>query len=267
MLSGLAPSAEVMPRALEAAARALELGPDLAESHNAAACAALLFQRQYAAAERSFRRAIDLNPNYLQARAWYGLFMLHWVSGRIDEAAVQLRAVLEFDPLSAYAHIIMSYHCTWSGRPSEGVGHARRGLEIDPNSYLGHWALLCALGCAGEYPEAAAVAERALGMSGRHIWTLGCAAAIYARWGRPADAMALFREAEARAGREHMLPSMLVAAAAAVGDTDAALRYARRAVDEQDPMFVLSARLLPFYDDLRPDPRFRAIVAELGFPS
>ena len=264
--SGFGPAAEVMPKALEAAARALELGPDLAESHTAFACATMLYQRDYEAAERAFQRAIELNPNYPQARAWYGLFLLHWVAGRTDEAAAQLHAVLQFDPLSAYAHIILAFHYFTAGRPAEAIAHGRRGLELDPNSYLGHWALLSALDRGGQYEEAAAVAERALGMSGRHIWTLASAAAIYARWGKATDATALFREAEIRAGREYMQASMLCAAAVAVGDTDQAIAYAHQAVDERDPLFVMLARSFPLYDGLRADPRFGAIIADLRLP-
>ena len=80
--SGLARGAEVMPKALEAARRALELDTELAEAHNALACATMIWERDYALAEREFKRAIELNPNYAQAQAWYGLFYLHWTAGR-----------------------------------------------------------------------------------------------------------------------------------------------------------------------------------------
>jgi serine/threonine-protein kinase len=265
--SGFAEAGQVMPQALAAARRALALDPDLAETHNSFACATLLYERDYALAEREFRHAIALNPNYPQARAWYGLFYLHWVAGRVGEAGTQLAALVESDPLSGYAHFLFAYHCYTSGRATEAVAYARRGLDLDPNSYLGHWALACGLACTGEYEAAAAVCEEALAMSGRHIWALGRAVTIYARWGRPADAQALFQEAQARSGREYMLPSMLAQAAAGVGDMEAAIRYARRALDERDPMFVMLARTDPFYDPLRADPRFRQIVDDLRLPA
>ena len=264
--SGFAPAASVMPQALEAARRALALGPDLAESHNALACATLLYERDYQLAGREFRRAIELNPNYIQARAWYGLFYLHWVAGRTEEGRRELESALTFDPLSGYTHFILSYHAFTSGRPAEGVTHARRGLELDPQSYLGHWALLTALTCTGEYAEAAAVIDRALAMSGRHIWALANAVVTYARWGKASDAGALFREAEARADREYLQPSMLTSAAAAVGAIDRAIDYARRAVEERDPLFVMLARTYPFYDVLRDDPRFGEVIAALRLP-
>jgi serine/threonine protein kinase len=83
--SGFGRPDDVMPRALDAARRALGLDPNLAEAHNAFACSTLLYERNYELAEREFRRAIELNPNYQQARAWYGLFSLQWIGGREEE--------------------------------------------------------------------------------------------------------------------------------------------------------------------------------------
>ena len=109
-------------------------------------------------------------------------------------------------------------------------------------------------------------ADRALAMSGRHIWALANAVVTYARWGKASDAGALFREAEARADREYLQPSMLTSAAAAVGAIDRAIDYARRAVEERDPLVVMLARTYPFYDVLRDDPRFGEVIAALRLP-
>src|SRR5262249_32640213 len=69
--SGFKLADEVMPRALEAARRSLELDSNLAEAHSAFACATLIYDLNYELGEKEFRRALELNPNYMQARAWY----------------------------------------------------------------------------------------------------------------------------------------------------------------------------------------------------
>ena len=89
---------------------------------------------------------------------------------------------------------------------------------------------------------------------------------IFARWGKPQDALALYREAEARGMREYMQPAMLASAAAAVGEMELAIRSVRKAVDERDPLLVMLARSWSFYDELRGDPRLGAMIAELNFP-
>ena len=264
--SGFKPGLEVMPRALEAARRALQLDPDLAEAHNALACATLLYERDYALAEREFRRALELNPNYPQGRAWYGLFFLQWAAGRDSEAYDEMLRLLQVDPLSGYANVILSFSCATSGRLLEAVEHGRRGVELDPNSYLAQWSLAVSLECNAEYEEATAVAERALAISGRHSWALSTLVSIYAAWGKPDNARAVYRELEARSVRDYIPPSMLAPAAAAVGEMDQAIGFARQALDYKDPLLVMLARSWPEYARLRTDSRFLEIVSQLNLP-
>ena len=264
--SGFVPGAAVMPKALDAAHRALVLDPDLAEAHNALACATLIWERDYALAEREFQRAIELNPNYAQTRAWYGLFFLHWTAGRFREGYDMLLASQRSDPLSGYASVIVAFAETVAGQQSDAVAHARRGVELDPNSYLAHWCLMEALGHAGRYEEAVASAERALAISGRHVWALCGLVSIYGAWGKHEEARRTFAEAEERRSREYMQPCMLAYAAASAGDVEKGLAYAERAEAERDPLFVLMARLWPDYAPLRRDARFHAIVERLHLP-
>ena len=264
--SGLKPPADVMPRALEAARRALELDSGLAEAHNALACATLLYERHFDLAEKEFQRALELNPNYPQARAWYGLFYLQWVAGREREAHDEMRKLIQVDPLSGYANVIASFSYLSSGRASEAVEHGRRGVELDPNSYLAHWSLSAALESDGQYEEAAAAADRALAISGRHCWSMMTLASIYASWDKPDKARAVYREIEARSARDYIQPAALAVAAAAVGDMDRAISFAQQALDDRDPLFVMMARSWPEYDRLRTDSRFLEIVSRLGLP-
>jgi TolB-like protein/Tfp pilus assembly protein PilF len=264
--SGFKSGHEVMPRALEAARRALELEPDLAEAHNALACATMLYERDYGLAEQEFIRALELNPNYPQARAWYGLFYLQWVTGRDTEAREEISRLLELDPLSGYATVILAFSDFTSGRVSDSVEHARAGVELDPDSFLAHYCLLLALHAAGLFDEAAAAAERALAMSARHNWALGPLVSVLADSGQHDAALVVYREIKARSEREYVQPAILAPAAAAVGELDFALALAEQALEERDPLFVLSARSYPLYDRLRADARFLDIVSRLEFP-
>ena len=114
--SGFRLATEVMPRALEAARRALQLEPDLAEAHSALACAALLYNLDFDLAEREFQRSLELNPNYPQARAWYGLFFLQWIAGREWEGRDELLRLLQVDRLSCYSNVILAFSRISSGR-------------------------------------------------------------------------------------------------------------------------------------------------------
>ena len=264
--SGYKRATEVMPLALEAARKSLELDPDLAEGHNAFACATMLYDLDYDLAEREFLRALELNPNYLQARAWYALFLLQWISARNAEAHEEILQMLEADPLSGYANVIACFSCVSSGRISEAVEYGRLGVELDPKSYLALWSYSAALSSDKQYEEAVTVAERALAISGRHSWALMTLASTYAAWDKPDKAIAVFRELEARSMREYIQPGMLTAAAAAVGEFDRAIEFAQKGIDDRDPLLVMLARTWPDYDYIRTDSRFLEIVSQLGLP-
>jgi len=265
--SGAEPAAEVMPLALDAARRSIHLDPNLAEGHSALACAALLYGLDYELAEREFVHALELNPNYLQARAWYGLFFLHWVSGRHADGFEQIRMMLDADPLSSYANTIACFSCATSDRIPEALEFGRRGSELDPKSYLAAWAYSAALNCDKQYELAVAVAERALSMSGRHAWAMMTLASAYAGWGKVTEAQAVFRELEARSLREYVQPAMLCPAAAVVGEIDKAVEFARQGIEVRDPLFIMLARTWPDYDGIRKDPRFLEIVSQLQLPN
>jgi serine/threonine-protein kinase len=264
--SGFTRPADVMPRALDAARRALALDPELAEAHNALACATLLYERDYALAEREFLRAIERNANYPQVRAWYGLFCLQWIAGREREGREQIARLVELDPVSGYANTLLSFSDFTSGRLEDAVTHGRQGTQLDPDSYLANWSLTQSLLWNGQYSEAAAVAERGLAMSGRHVWALTSLVLICAASGQADEARAVYRELEVRGAREYVQPSMLLSAAAAVGEVDSAIAIAGRALEERDPLFVMLARSWPGYDRLRSDSRFLDIVRRLHLP-
>ena len=264
---GFAKASDLIPRALEAARRALQLDPDLAEAHSALACATLLWERDYDLAGREFRRAMELNPHYVQARAWYGLWYLDWACGRSGEAHEVLTRLCEVDPLSGYAHTTLAFHLMTSGHFAESVEHARRGVALDPDSYLARWSLLGALYGAAQYEEAATVGERALEMSGRHGWALATQATLYADWGKMDRARELYAELTARSEREYLQPSILSFAAGHVVGIDEGLAMLRRAVEERDPVALSLVRGWQIMAVLRADPRFNEIVQPLNLPN
>ena len=169
---GLAPPGEAMPQAKQAAERSLELGPDLAEAHNAVACVRLVSGWEWEAADQEFRCALELNPNYVQARVWHWYFNLQLVQGRFDEALEGARRTVEIDPLSSYAAACYAFVFGIAKRFPEATDQARRAVELDPTSYLYHFCLQLTCHWSSDYAGAIAVAETALGLSGRHWWAL-----------------------------------------------------------------------------------------------
>jgi TolB-like protein len=262
---GLARPEATMPKALEAARRAIALDSSLAEGHSAMAMAALMGAWDKAEAEREFLCALELNPKYVQARDWFALFYLQFAAGRLEEGAAQAKLAVESDPLSGYANSVLGLTLTLAGRCMDGLQFAQSAVELDPESFLTRWIHHVVLHLCGRFEEAVAVGEEALAMSGRHPWAMYTLATAFADWGKPADAAALYSELMARARRGYVQPTCLALAAAAAGLENEAICHAREGLRIRDPLMPIvldgnwpySARLLAY-------PRFCEMLVRKG---
>jgi eukaryotic-like serine/threonine-protein kinase len=262
---GMAPPAETMPKALTAARRAVELDPDLAEGHAALAAALLLWERDYAAADASFRRCLELNPGYTVGRCWYALFSLQFVHGRLDEGVAEARRALEADPLSAYATSLLAMTLGVAGHTAEAVEMGRLAVQRDPDALLAHWVHGLTAHWHGAFEESVAAFAAATAVSGSAYATV-CCAATYADWGRPAEARAEYDKACAQSLREYVPHTSLALAAAAVGEQDLAIDLARQSCDEREPALFIYARVFPDWRRIREDPRFDDVMRRLALP-
>jgi adenylate cyclase len=255
-----------MPKGMEAARRAVALDPSLAEAHSALAMAALMGTWDKAEAEKEFQRALELNPRYLQARAWYAMFYLQMSEGRLEEGVAQAKLALESDPLSSYAHSIYGFTCAYASKYAEGVQEARRGVELDSESYLARMVLQATLHLSGQLEESVTVGKSALAMSGRISWSLAGLAITLADLGKGADAEAIYAEMLARARQEYVPPAHLAWGAAAASREDDAICHARRAFNIRDPFcHSFFSKYQAFTTRLYGYPRFRQLLSEVGF--
>jgi serine/threonine-protein kinase len=113
-----------MPKAKAAAITALNLDPSLAEAHTAMGIIQLFFDRDWAASEKAFRRAIELNPNY--AGAYVGLGCNLTSSGRDKDGVAQFRKAVELDPLSMYANNWLGLALLFTDQYDETIHKAAR---------------------------------------------------------------------------------------------------------------------------------------------
>jgi len=254
---------DAWPEARTAAKRAVELGPDLAEAHNATALLALR-DWDWDASERGFQRAIELNPGFIQARTWYGLLYLQMIRGRHDEAIQQSRHAVELDPLSAYTHTMLGNVLSNAGQSEEALEEGRRGTELDPDSYWGHTAHGLSCHFASHFKEAEESYERALAISGRHAWALGAFGQLLADSGRDDAARSVYAESKARSGHVYVQPMVLAMVAAAIGEPEEALRLAHRAADEKDTYLVFNGFCTPLGRQLRAVPGYGEVLERMG---
>jgi TolB-like protein/Tfp pilus assembly protein PilF len=127
----LLPPKEAAPKTKEAANRALELDETLAEAHSALAYVKSFYDWDWPGAEREFRRAIEIDPNYASAHHWYSLYLE--ATGRLDEAIAETKRAQEADPLSLISSVAAAQAFYFARRYDQAIEQSRKALEMDPN--------------------------------------------------------------------------------------------------------------------------------------
>jgi serine/threonine protein kinase/tetratricopeptide (TPR) repeat protein len=261
---GLAPPGQTMPRALTAARRSINLDPNLAEGYCSLAMGLLLWERDYAAADRAFQRCLELNAQYTQGRSWHAFFNLQLVQGRMAEGLAEAQRAFEGDPLSAYATSLVGIAYAFAGQTVKGLEVCRTGTQRDPESFLTYWHHGLVAHWHGAFAESIAAFERAASISDRHPYILSHCALAHSDSGNVAEALALQEELTAMSTRNYVPCTTLMISAAAVGDLNLAIDLALQACDEREPFLIIMAKHFPDTQRLRDDPRFDEVLKRLA---
>ena len=258
-LHSFIPPEEVWPKALHAANRAFETGPDLSESHSALGTIALLYERNWEKAEQEYLTALELNPKYMQARTWYSLFYLCQVRVLNDQAIEQATIAVQNDPLSSYAHSILALVKAKSGSGS-GVQDASQAVEYDRGSFLAWYILGNCYHWSGQFSRASEALIYSLEISGRHAWARTSLLVNYVDDQQLTKAEIIYNELMLRASTGHVLPSLLAMASAALNKKDDAIRYAYEAYERHDPFQTQSSKFWPDSKYLMKIPAYSEIL-------
>jgi tetratricopeptide (TPR) repeat protein len=262
------PAAAASSHARRAAIKALEVGPDLAEAHSARAMVSLVFDWDFDAAEQGFKKALELNPGYIQGAGWYYLFYVGFASNRWDEALDGLRNLEKREPLSAYiAGILATGGSAGGADPDEALRWAQRALELEPNSFLSLWARQLAHYRSQDWPKSIEAGDAALAMSGRSPLSLPTLALSLIENGQIEDARGVYEEMRSRSRREPMPPTGIAIVAGALGENEAAIAFARDAYRLHDPHLPIFGRAWRQAEQLRALPEFQEILTALRLPN
>jgi eukaryotic-like serine/threonine-protein kinase len=254
------PPNELFPQAKKAAFRALQLDDSLAEAHTSLAQIRYIHDWDFAGAEKEYRRAIQLDPNYPTARQWYALFLS--TMQRHDEALRQITAAQQRDPVSRVINMNFAGTLASAGRLDEAIEAYKRAIEIDPN-FGNVWA---ALGGAyqdkGDYRKALESFEQARRLYDDKPARLQELACVHAKMGNRAKAKQLLAEMQSLDATTHVPPIKLALVHAALGEKDQAFALLEHAYATRSPD-ILS---LADFDELRGDPRYDDLMKRIGLP-
>ena len=254
----------VAARAKWAAAAALEHHATLVAAHTASALVATCIDFDSDRATDAWNRALAIDPQDAEARVLRAAFDVCYTRGAFEDAASEVRAVIERDPLSTIAHTQLAVIMSFARRFDDALAEARVAREIDPTSFFATWGEVNAL-AFGERPrEALDILPALLPRYGRHPWLLMALAAAYDRTDLETEANAAYEELIARSRTEYVQPAVLAIAAEHARRRADALGHLRHAVEIRDPVLGAFALHSPPMAKLREAPEFWDIVAALG---
>jgi tetratricopeptide (TPR) repeat protein len=251
---------EGMPKARDAANRALTLDPRLAEAHASLGRTAMIFDWDWATTERHFKRAIELNPRCAQAHQWYAYLLS--TLGRHDEALASARRALALDPASLIANTAVGYVLHTARRYDEAIQQFERTLRLDGQFVQARRDLAFSYVQQGRIFDAVQEFETVAELSLRSPASLAGVAYGRARAGEHAQARAILEEL-LRPDAAYVPPDAIAMVHMALGDHPAALSWLERA-SEQRVSVLPHLAADPLWDPLRPEPRFSRLLAMLG---
>jgi len=250
---------EALPKAKDAAMKAIALDPTLGEGHNSLAFCLDGFDWNFTEAGKEFERAIALNPGYATAHHWYAWHLA--LVRRYDEALVEMRKAQNLDPLSLVINADLAELLGLAHAYDEAIQQSRRTLELDPGFALAHNHLGQAYLQKQMINEAIAELQKAVALSGGGATCIANLARAYVAAGRRSDAMALLVDLRKRSSPLHTYASEVAVIYTALGDLDQAMTWLERGASDRFNPGVL---LRPGLDPLRGDARFADLLRRVG---
>ncbi len=258
---GLLRADEALPRAKSAATRALEIDETLSEGHTSLAAVREYYDWDWAAAEKEYKRAIELNPNYPTGHQWYAECLSEM--GRHNEAIGEINQAQELDPLSLIINAVVGKTFYLAGQYDRAIEQLRKVLELDPNFPGVHIWLGLANEQKGQYAEAVAELQKARGLTGPEV--TGFLGHAYAAWGKRAEALRLLDELKQLSKRNFVPPYSIAVIHLGLGEKDQTFEWLEMAFKERSPSLA-RLKVDPMLASLRPDPKFQDLVRRVGLP-
>jgi TolB-like protein/DNA-binding winged helix-turn-helix (wHTH) protein len=260
---GSTPPRDSFPKAREAAEKAIALDDSLAEAHTSLAQFHGSYDWNWKEAEREYRRAIELNPNYPTAHQWYAMFLC--TQGRFREAEEESQRAYQLDPLAPPIAMTVAEVLDYQGRYDEAIAQYKKLVEVSPK-FAGGWGNLSHAYEEKEmFAEAIEAAKKEAALSGQPQHGVAMERAF--QTGGHAAVVRLNLNYELQERKEGRYASAMSIAEdyALLGDADSSFKWIEEAYkDHSSSMPYITTH--SEFRALRGDPRFRYWLQTLGLP-
>jgi TolB-like protein/Tfp pilus assembly protein PilF len=256
---GVLPPWDTSPKAKKAAIAALLLNDSLAEAHTSLACVKMMYERDWSNAEKEFKRAIELDPDYAHAHNWYSHFLM--AMGRIEESFAESEIALKLDPLDDSINQYLGWHHQHARQFDRAIGQLEKTLAENPEFFLARVTLGMAYEQNGELDKAIAEFQKAYELEKNNV-VLGFLGHAYAIAGNTEAAKKILKELEDLSRRVYVPAYTIALIYTALGETDNAFEWFERAYATQGE-WLDWFKTAPEVDSLRADPRFTELLLRL----
>ncbi len=254
----------VFPEAKKSATKALKLNEDLAEAHTALAYTQTIFDWDWQSAEKSFKRALHINPGYATANHWYAEYLM--AAGRLDEAIIQSRQAQKHDPLDLIISTLLGMSYYFSRKFDESIAEGLKTLNMAPDYLPVYLWLGMAYEQSGQYMKSIDILVKGKNLtSGTDTKISSLLAHVYARAGRTELAVSELDELNIRAKRQYVSAFNVARINLGLGNKEEALTWLEKGYEER-ATWLTWINVDPSFDDLRTEPRFQSIINRMNFP-
>jgi TolB-like protein/Flp pilus assembly protein TadD len=251
-----------MPRASEAAKKALGLDGTLSEAHLEMGKIHYWYDYDWNAAEKELRRAVELGPEDASVHAYYSWYLIS--VGRTQEGIEESKRALELDPLSTETDTIVGQNFYCARQYDLAIDTLRKTLDMDPNYWLARMFLGLSYEATGDLPRALAEFQRANGTT-TIPWASAELGHAYAILGKKREAEEILEQLKDRSKQSYVPAYGFAEIYIGLGDKEQALASLEKAYADRS-MLMTFIKVDPEFDSLRSDPRFKDLLRRLGLP-
>lgn len=255
------PTNEAVPKATAEALRALELDDTIAEAHGILGGTAMWYEYDWERSAAEFKRAIDLDPSIALIHEQYAVYLA--ATRQFDEAIKEAELARQLAPLDLQMSASAAMIYVFAERYDDAINLAMKTLEMDQNYWFTHQALGLAYERKKMYPQAIAELEKAHALD-NNLWVTGFLGYAYAVAGRKQEAQKILNEMKELGKQRYVPPYSLAFVCAGLDDKDQAFEWLNKAYDSHSGLAQL--KIESVFENLRPDPRFKALLKRINLP-
>jgi DNA-binding winged helix-turn-helix (wHTH) protein/tetratricopeptide (TPR) repeat protein len=253
---------EVLPKAKEAALRAVEIDENLGEAHSSLGLVKVYYDRDWDGAEREFRKAIRLNPDLVSAHQRFGSYLTFM--GHFEESIRHYEIALELDPFSLQINMNLATTYYLRGEYERSLNQLIKTNELEPNYMPTHFVIGSVYVQQGRLEEAIAEFQLIYKMDEEAYLAMGFMGYAHALAGQKAEAETLLNVLQEISQRKYVSPYSMLLIHLALGPQERVFELLEQIYREGNDWLVW-LKVSPELRALRGDPRFKDLMRRVGF--